>query len=206
MIAASQLKYYTTASTATIETAKYPQFRAVCRSTSFDGRFQDICLARDESDREDLLREAVALRRRTELRLAGERETVVAGFFADGRLALYFGGDLMYQFDKQGRLRRAFADRSLFRAGPGCLSKLDRVRTPTETLLVRHDLTPEELNDFQSSMTKRLQVLDAALGQGTVEIIGCVPTDDDLREDLIDAIRTALASDQLLAPAVKGRR
>lgn len=163
-------------------------------------------MARNESDREDLLREAVALRRRAELRVPHESESVVAGFFADGRLAVYFGADVMYQFDKQGRLRRAFADGSLYRAGPDCLSKLDRVRTSTETLLVRHDLTPDELNAFQAIMTKRLQALEAALEQGAVQMIGCVPTGDDLRSDFTDAMRTVLASDELLAPAVKGRR
>ena len=46
---------------------------------------------RIEANREDLMREATALRRRAEFLVPSETETVVAGYRSDGSLSLYFG-------------------------------------------------------------------------------------------------------------------
>ena len=71
-------------------------------------------MARDESDREDLLREATALVERIELAPAdaADDEHIVAGFRRDGALSIYFGADPVYHFNSAGELRRAYCDGS----------------------------------------------------------------------------------------------
>ncbi|MCH7988877.1 MAG: hypothetical protein IID46_06955 [Planctomycetes bacterium] len=65
-------------------------------------------MARQESDREDLMSEAVALVRRCECETADENDSVISGFRKCGSLSLYFGSDPVYHFDNNARLRRAF--------------------------------------------------------------------------------------------------
>src|SRR5262245_38318908 len=72
-------------------------------------------MARQESDREDLLREATALVERAELKVAGEPEPVTVGFRRDGSLSVFFGSVAVYQFNTAGELRRAFADGLLYK-------------------------------------------------------------------------------------------
>ena len=84
-------------------------------------------MARQEVDREDLIAEAVALRRRIELALPGCDNPVVAGYRSTGALSLYFGADPVYQFDERGRLRRAFVGGHLYRTQGTTLAELTRV-------------------------------------------------------------------------------
>ena len=68
-------------------------------------------MARNEADREDLMREAVALTERVELFVPGFEELITIGFRSNGAMSIFVGQDPVYQFDPSGRLRRAFADR-----------------------------------------------------------------------------------------------
>lgn len=68
-------------------------------------------MARDESRREDLLREATAFVERIELvpssSTSKAAETpIVVGFRADGALSVFFGEDPAYQFNAAGELLR----------------------------------------------------------------------------------------------------
>ena len=92
-------------------------------------------MARDESSREDLLREATALVERIELRItapisaAHDRDDhVVVGFRANGAASFFFGDDPVYQFNSAGQLRRAYCGGLLFKATHGRLVSLQRVR------------------------------------------------------------------------------
>src|SRR6188472_3162282 len=115
-------------------------------------------MARDESNREDLLREATALVERIELlpQSAGaaqslnlaEGEPVVVGFRADGALSAFFGADPVYQFNAEGELRRAYVSGLLFKAAQGRLISLNRVRTASEVQLVLHALSSGEESQF----------------------------------------------------------
>ena len=73
-------------------------------------------MARNQSDREDLLREATALVERAELRISGWSEPVVVGFRRGGGASLFFGGKEVYQFNAGGELRRAFVAGRLIKA------------------------------------------------------------------------------------------
>ncbi len=163
-------------------------------------------MSRNESDREDLLAEATALVRRVELQVDGELEPVVAGVRDNGRLSIYFGGEPVYHFDETGRLRRAFADGCLYRTQETTLSRMNRERTESSTLLLRHDLNETELAQFLAEMRDRLSQLMSALQNDHTKLLRSVPTNDDFRPELENLIQQILHSDSPLAPTIPGKR
>ncbi len=163
-------------------------------------------MARHESDREDLMREATALVHRAELVCPGETELVIAGFHRDGRLSLYFGPDPVFQFDSQHRLRRAYARGFLYRTQGETLARLARQRTQEQTLLVRHDLEPAELDTFRTDAKTRLERLQKGLVQSEVQVVAQVPAEDNLLPDLEQALTSILNRDLPLAPRIPGKR
>lgn len=145
-------------------------------------------MARDEQDREDLLREATALVERVELAVAGEDEPVVVGFRRDGSPSIFFGGAPVYQFNSAGQLRRAFVDGLLYKAEKGRLASLRRERTPAATQLVRSDLSDEQQQQFLAAMSTHLFDLSQALRQGRFEIVGQVPLGADVLQRVGDIL------------------
>ncbi len=174
--------------------------------------FQDILItkhmAKHESEREDLMREAVALVRRVEMSSAlwDSAETVVAGFYRDGRLAVYFGQDPMFQFDDQHRLRRAYVAGFLYRTQGHTLARLERNRLETETQLLRHDLIESELEAFRQSAISQLSLLKEALTQNAVQVLAQIPEEDEVLKDLQQMLSEILNQSLPLAPVLKGKR
>src|ERR1700704_5517811 len=105
-------------------------------------------MAREESSREELLREATALVERVELipNVAISDGHIVAGFRRNGALSVFFGEDPVYQFNAAGELRRAYTNGKLLKADRGRLAALQRVRTQNEVQLVRHELDETDAN------------------------------------------------------------
>ena len=85
-------------------------------------------MARHETDRENLMLEATALIRRAEWSIPSHSDPIVAGFKRSGGWSLYFGSDPVYQFDADGRLRRAFVDGQIWRTQGTTLAGLRRER------------------------------------------------------------------------------
>jgi hypothetical protein len=147
-------------------------------------------MARDESSREDLLREATALVERIELvpratdlstaasDLVGQH--IVAGFRRNGALSIFFGDDPVYQFNAAGELRRAYCHGKLLKATQGRLAAFQRVRTEDEVQLVRHELSPEEEAAFLSRMDDRLRAVADLINTNQFEVVGQVPPDIDV--------------------------
>lgn len=135
-------------------------------------------MAREESNREDLLREATALVERIELVLNDAH--VVAGFRGDGALSVFFGEDPVYQFNAAGKLRRAFCDGKLIKAVRGKLVALQRTRTETEVQLVRHELSEAEQAELLARMAAQLNRLNASLNSGGFVIAGQQPPATDV--------------------------
>jgi len=161
-------------------------------------------MARVESDREDLLREAVALVRRAELTMPSEPNAFVVGFRDNGWLSIYVGQDLMYQFDQLGRLRRAYVDGLLYRTQGSTLAQLRRERSETETALVRWDLNEESLSVFRGQVLARICWLRGLFQEGKLTVIRQVPLDDpSLLGDVLAMLTTVLDSTEFLAPAIK---
>ena len=163
-------------------------------------------MAHRETDRDDLIREATALVRRAEFHIPGDAEPVVVGFRSNAALSVYFGGDPVYHFDAEGRLRRAFVDGQLYRTQGETLTRLRRVRTESRIVLHRQDLSPIELDRFRHIMRDRLRRLQTALQQHEARFLRCVLDDDDLRPQLNDRLEPCLAAGTTLAPSIPGKR
>ncbi|MEX0612237.1 MAG: hypothetical protein WD738_00145 [Pirellulales bacterium] len=147
-------------------------------------------MARQESDREDLLREATALVERIELSLGDTSQDghVTAGFRAGGAVSIFFDGDPVYQFNESGELRRAYCDGLLFKAVHGRLVSLRRVRQQGEVQLLRGDLTDSEKTAFLARMNDSLSGLATRLERGEYTLVGQVPAGADVLARLRDRL------------------
>jgi len=163
-------------------------------------------MARNEADREDLFAEARALVRRVEAVSVSGTLPILLGVRETGWLSIYLGPDLMYQFDADGRLRRAFHGGQLYRTQGTTLARLLRVRTDHETTLQRHDLSPEELDEFQQGMRQDLGQLVCDLTEERLQILRQEPESDPLLlPQLLAALRQATNAVPWLAPALPGK-
>ena len=143
-------------------------------------------MSRHEEQREDLLREATALIERVELTISGSTESIVAGFRRDQSASVFFGQQLVYQFNSANELRRAFVDERLYKAECGRLVQLTRHRTNDEVQLLRHEVSVAETADFLAQASARLANLNAALKSGQFQIVGQVPNDADVVSQVRD--------------------
>jgi hypothetical protein len=139
-------------------------------------------MARDESTREDLLREATALAERIELRHRDDPSatSIVAGFRANGALSIFFREDPVYQFNAAGELRRAYQQGLLFKAHHGRLASLRRERTASAVALVRHELSTMEQDQFLAHMSERLQSFTALLASEKLVVLGQAPPESNI--------------------------
>lgn len=161
-------------------------------------------MARNESDREDLIREATAFPDRIEWNVPELDELVIAGVKADGSLAIYFGADPVYQFSSTGGLRRAFVDGCLYRTQGHTLARLIRDRSSEATVLQRSDLSDEELTQFLACMDDRLSHLKRRLLEGTVTTIRSVSK--GRAPDYASLIDAVISASPKLSPAIPTRR
>jgi hypothetical protein len=63
-------------------------------------------MAREEVDREDLLRDARTFVERISIKLPGRDAPILAGFHRSGGVSLYFGTDPVFHFNSRAELRR----------------------------------------------------------------------------------------------------
>ncbi len=166
-------------------------------------------MALHEQDREDLMREAIALYPRAEFQVPQESEPVFWGQKRSGQYSFYFGGDPVYQFDQQGHLRRAYLDGHLYRTQGNTLARLTKVRTADSSTLERYDLTQAELEDILHRMADRFTRLQTAIEdperfQLTEYLADS--TDEELREQIQVQIALVLQGATQLAPRIRGKR
>ena len=162
-------------------------------------------MAQHEDDREDLMREAVALPHRVELSVNGFESLITIGFRSNSAMSIFIGQDPVYQFDPEGRLRRAFVDGVLYRSQHTTLAMLKRERTDTQTLLLRTDIADDALQSFRGTMLFSLQILEQKLNSADFTIRRSVP--DAISH--ITRIQSTLASIRLaeswLSPTIRRR-
>lgn len=162
-------------------------------------------MAVQESDREDLIREAVAFVDRVEWIAPHEAEPVFVGLRKDGSLSVYFGQDPVYQFNPDMQLRRAYVDGLLYRTQGETLASLERKRTAAETIMQRIDLTSLQLHDFLSTMQDRIELLANAIRTNSTEQTRAVLQNRSVA-DLQDAVQILSNKSPQLAPAIATRR
>jgi hypothetical protein len=137
-------------------------------------------MARHESQREDLLREATALVERVELRLPDQPEAIVAGFRRDGSASFFFGVSPVYQFNSRRELRRGFLSGLLYKAERGRLVEMRRERTAGAVELHSRPLTADENAEFLLTAKNELIHLRETLAARQGKVIGQVPADRDV--------------------------
>jgi hypothetical protein len=136
--------------------------------------------ARQQVDREDLLREATALVERVELTISGFADPIVCGFRRDGSASFYFGADPVYQFNTASELRRAHIGGRLVKAERGRLVALSRERTEKEVALVRHELSDAETTATLAECSSFLFRLYETLQERPATINGQFPPSADV--------------------------
>jgi hypothetical protein len=154
-------------------------------------------MAREEHDREDLLAEATALVERAELALPGRAEPIVIGFRRDGCGSIYLTASLVWHFNSQGRLRRAFADGLLYKAEHGRLVALRREQGADEVQLVRRELGAGETARFLDELERHLDELRQDLALETVRIMRQIPVEGDVLGRIRDWLATLASPPQL---------
>lgn len=143
-------------------------------------------MARNEMDREDLLREATALVDRAELTVNGETEPVVVGFRRDGAASFYFGADPVFQFNVRGELRRGYLGGRLLKADGGRLVEMSRERTDAATMLLSRPIGDAESDSIVSFARERLAMLSSALRAGQFSVVGQVSVDGRVVQRALD--------------------
>ncbi len=162
-------------------------------------------MAREEADREDLVAEATAYVVRGEFSVPDWEQPLFIGFRKNGAFSFYFGSDPVYQFDPQGRLRRAFVAGMLYRSEGETLCSMSRHRTEAETTLMRRDLSKQQCEVFQWGMHEAIRQLDEAVRSQRYRIRETVGGEELWIEKIKEATRLVLAADQFLAPKLVSR-
>ncbi len=137
-------------------------------------------MARQQSDREDLLTEAAGLFPRGELLVPSCDESIVVGARGNQAWSLYFGPDLVYHFNSAGELRRAFADGRIVKAEAGRLVSLTKNHAATAVNLLRHEFTREEQCNFMAALTANVRSLLAAIDSGKAKVLREIPAEGEL--------------------------
>ncbi|WP_339726975.1 hypothetical protein [uncultured Gimesia sp.] len=166
-------------------------------------------MARNEEDREDLMREATALFPRAELQVVHESFPVFWGQKKSGHFSFYFGSDPVYQFDQTGFLRRAYIEGALYRTQGNTLARLTRVRNSEETILNRYDLSITEVGLLLQTMADRFRKLESAFREESgIQKIQTLPDDaeSELRDQIQTQIQQVLQHADQLSPRIRGKR
>ncbi len=162
-------------------------------------------MAQHEEDREDLMREAVALPDRVELSVDGFESLITIGFRSNSAMSIFIGQDPVYQFDPEGRLRRAFVDGLLYRSQHTTLAMLKRERTETQTLLLRTDLADDALLKFRETMRRSLELLAQKLESAAFRVVRSVPESVPHVHRIQTALVSVLRAESWLSPTIRRR-
>ena len=113
--------------------------------------------------REDLIQDAIAMVDRAEYQFPWfGNQLMVIGFRANGALSIFCGEDEVYHLNSRRELRRAYVNNELLKAESGKLVALRRMRTESETALVRRRLEPGEQAEVLHQLEQRLTQIDAS--------------------------------------------
>lgn len=96
-------------------------------------------MARQEADREDLLQETIAYPRRGLLALDQPPNWVLLGEHLQGAISIYGGSDSVFQFNRDGYLRRVFWQGTKWAATSGQLESLVRIKPHEEADLTNNE-------------------------------------------------------------------
>ncbi|MEZ6122354.1 MAG: hypothetical protein R3C49_04145 [Planctomycetaceae bacterium] len=170
-------------------------------------------MARHEADKEDLMVEATALVERAEYQCRSDDSeacswsVVTVGFRRDQSLSVYFDQNPFYQFDPEGRLRRAHVDGLLYRSQTTTLACLQRARTETATTLLRRDLDESELRQFRNRLRLLLTNLQQLFERQELVCLREVTSVADFATRVSESLNRILShTDSFLSSAIRQRQ
>lgn len=159
-------------------------------------------MAKDASDREDLLREATGFSQRIELQIANVPTSVFCGFRNNGAFSLYWGQETVIQFNTKHELRRGFWRDRMVASYKRHLHWLesegaDRVR------LKRTAFTESESKAFLLVVENCLRELAESLqNQDLVSVVGRVPVDVEVEHEVLAWLQNLPAVQLAMHPGV----
>ncbi|QDU58992.1 hypothetical protein [Aeoliella mucimassa] len=148
-------------------------------------------MARHEHDREDLLRDAVAMVERIAWRDLAGRERFV-GFRSTGAVSVYLDQDPAYHFNSADQLRRGYVDGQLLKAERGQLRAMRRERPGGEVQLVSRLLSASEAEALVARMRDDLTQLADQLAGDQLTLVGQVPADQPVAKRVADWLEQLL--------------
>lgn len=161
-------------------------------------------MTRHEADREDLLRDATAMKQRIALRTPQGAEVFI-GFRSSGATSIYLDQDPAYHFNSTGELRRAYLDGQLIKAICGRLVRMTRHRPGGEVQLVSQQLTEEQTTCLLEQLTTDLLELRDSLNEREYVIIGQVPEDGQVLAQALVWLEQQCSTATLVASAPHAR-
>lgn len=161
-------------------------------------------MTRHEADREDLLRDATALKKRIAFRTPDGGEVFV-GFRASCAASIYLDQDPAYHFNSAGQLRRAYVDGYLLKAVRGQLVRMHRQRPGGEVQLVSRPLNKTETGRLLEKVLRELQTVRDALRDQKYLIVGEVPKDSDVQNLALDWLEQQCEQAVEVAPSPHAR-
>jgi hypothetical protein len=120
-------------------------------------------------------------------------------------MSIFIGQDAVYQFDPEGRLRRAFVNGLLYRSQHTTLAMLKRERTETQTLLLRTDLSEDALQCFREAMRNTLKLLEQKLQSAAFRVVRSVPESISHLDRIQAALTSVLHAESWLSPTIRRR-
>ncbi len=141
-------------------------------------------MAREEQQREDLLRDAKAYAWRAQWQTPLCQEPVFVGFRNNSGPSFFFGQDDVYHFNTKGELRRAYIQGELIKAEQRQLVVLKRHRTKDEVQLLRRENSPNQTAELMRHFRNQLDCLVSAFQDGTAKLDGAVSPADDPTADI----------------------
>jgi hypothetical protein len=134
-------------------------------------------MARHEANREDLMREAVALVERLCLRGA-DGDEIVIGFRQDGSASIFFNQDPAWHFNRLGELRRAYESGQLIKAERGRLFRMARRREPDRVVLASAPMTDEEQAQWVAAVVNQIKQIQHRWREGELVVAEQIPPDE----------------------------
>ena len=144
-------------------------------------------MAKQEVDREDILREATALVNRVELEVSGcaDGDSIVFGFRECGSLAIYFGAEPVYQFNANHALRRAYHQGCLLKAVDCLLVSMRRKRQDGKLQLLSTPWDEEKTQEFIEQVRRDMFQLVEAIEVGEAQVIGFVAVEQQMTAKIL---------------------
>lgn len=143
-------------------------------------------MAKDEHDREDLLKDATGYIVRVELKLEDIEPVIFCGFRESDAFSIYWGQDEVIQFNADKAIRRGYWQGRMIASYLCQLHWLNRDPSQARTQLSRERFSPDEQERFLELARARATLLRSRLQSNAYELIGQVPADGDAVARILD--------------------